>query len=236
MFFNKPITVDLYTDDQHAYDMFKPNLSKHFIPRWWKKLPISRPDKHEHVHVQGLEVAGMKTCPAIIDIMKRGIIIPSPASFVVQRFMDGKLAFDVMPEKFKQPSSHSSDDYADHKPGYHHIKFPLPWRIKTSQDIEWLWMQPTWHQKNPLSHWSSPGTINFKYTHIAEFNFFLPQGSRLSLEPGDPIAQLIPLSDKSIKVNHHLVTTEEFHRLDNYKGWRVNNFKQRLRLQKEKGQ
>jgi hypothetical protein len=64
---------------------------------------------------------------------------------------------------------------------------------------------------------------------------FLNSGNRFSITPGEPIAQLIPLTDKDIKLKYHLVTTEEFHRLDNYKGWRINNFKERLRIYKEKG-
>lgn len=235
MLFSNSITVDLYTDDKHAYDMFRPDHSKKFIPNWWKKLPTSRPDTHQHIHLDGLEVAGMKTCPAIIGYMKKGFIIPSPASITIQKFMDGKVAFDILPEKYSQPLSHTAEDYKDHKPGYQHIKLPLPWRIKTNESIEWIWSQPQWHQKNPLSHWSSPGVIDFKYTHIADYNLFLNSGNRFSITPGEPVAQLIPLTDKDIKLKYHLVTTEEFHRLDNYKGWRINNFKERLRIYKEKG-
>jgi len=87
MLFSNSITVDLYTDDKHAYDMFRPDHSKKFIPNWWKKLPTSRPDTHQHIHLDGLEVAGMKTCPAIIGYMKKGFIIPSPASITIQKFI-----------------------------------------------------------------------------------------------------------------------------------------------------
>lgn len=231
--FKKKLKVQLYTDDSHAYEMFKPDHSKKFIPDWWRKLPVSRPDTHEHIHVDGLEVAGMKTCPAIIGYMKQGFIIPSVASITVQRHMDGKIAFDVLPEKYKTPSSHTAQDYGDHKPGMQHIKFQLPWRIVTNESIEWLWTQPTWHQSNPLSHWASPGTIDFKYTHVAEYNLFLPQGGRFSVKPGDPIVQLIPLTEREIDIDVKLVSTEEFNRLDVYKGWRVNNFKERIRRKKK---
>lgn len=228
-FKNKKIVVDLFTDDQHAYDMFKPKPSREFIPDWWKKMPASRPDKHPQTHVDGLEIASMKTCPAIIGFMKEGFIIPSWASIEVQRHIDGKVAWDVLPTKYMSSHTHGVEDYADHKPGMHHMKFYMPWRIVEKTGVKWLWLQPSWQQRNPLSHWQSPGTINFKFTHVAEFNFFMPPGGRLSIKPGEPVTQLIPMSESPIELKYHLVTTEEWERLGMYKGWRINNFKERIK-------
>ena len=230
--FKKAINVDLYTHDKNVYELFKPDHSKKFIPDWWRKMPSARLDTH--VQVPDLKLGTMKTCPAIIGFMKQGFVIPSHAGINAQKHIDGKIAFHVLPQQYANPITHDKEDYENHKPGLTHMKFELPWRVVTQESIQWLWTQPTWHQKNPLSHWASPGTIDFKYTHVAEYNYFLPTGGRLSVEPGDPIVQLIPLSERPIKLNYHLVTEEEFKQHNLYKGWTLGNFTERLKRMKEK--
>jgi hypothetical protein len=74
-FLSNSITVDVYTNQQYAYDQCKPQLAKKYIPEWWKSLPASRPTHQEFY--DDLPISSMKQCPAINDILKAGIIFPS---------------------------------------------------------------------------------------------------------------------------------------------------------------
>ena len=38
-FKKKKIKLEVFTNQQYAFDQFQPMLAKKFIPDWWKKLP-----------------------------------------------------------------------------------------------------------------------------------------------------------------------------------------------------
>jgi hypothetical protein len=60
-----------------------------------------------------------------------------------------------------------------------------------------------------------PGVANFKYQFSANVNIFIPnEVPRTFVIPhGRPLVQLVPLTERKIKLKTHLVTDTEFLRL-----------------------
>lgn len=210
-FLSKSITVDVYTNQSYAYEQCKPQLAKKYIPEWWKSLPASRPTHQEYY--DDLPISSMKQCPAINDILKAGIIFPSWCELHMRIDDHGRKEVRVFPEDVAL-LPHDERDFDFHKPNLAHIKVGSPWFIKETTGVKWVWMKPDWHVKNPVAYWSVPGIIEYKHQHGALNNIMVPWGSSIKIEVGDPWLQLVPLSDKPIKLNVHLVGADEMNKLN----------------------
>jgi hypothetical protein len=61
-----------------------------------------------------------------------------------------------------------------------------------------------------------PGLVNYKYTHATEINLFVKQTEQVqncTILPLTPLAIMHPMTEKKIKIVHHLVTLPEYQRV-----------------------
>ena len=207
------IVLNFYTNQQYVLDQCKPQLAKKWIPEWWKKLPASRTESNLHTEGSPVPVSSMKQCPAINEILKQGVIIPSWCELHLSCNPDGQLNQRVFPEHTAL-LPHDEEDWNFHKPGYAHVKVGSPWLLKEETGVQFMWIKPEWHQKDPLAYWGVPGIIEYKYQHALLNNVMVAFGSNVKIMTGDPWLQIIPLSDKPIEIECHLVSSEEMSRLN----------------------
>lgn len=210
-FLSKSIKVDVYTNQQYAYDQCKPQLAKKYIPEWWKGLPASRPS--HQAYYNDLPISSMKQCPAINDILKTGIIFPSWCELHMRVNEHGEKEVRVFPD-FIPAIPHDERDFDFHKPGLAHVKLGSPWFIKETTGVKWVWIKTDWHTKNPLAYWGVPGITEYKYQHSVLNNIMVPYNSEVKIQVGDPWLQLIPMSEKPIDLNVHLVDSETMNNLN----------------------
>ena len=207
------IVLNFYTNQQYVLDQCKPQLAKKWIPEWWKKLPASRTETDLHTEGSPVPVSSMKQCPAINEILKQGVIIPSWCELHLECGPNGQLNQRVFPEHTAL-LPHDEQDWNFHKPGYAHVKVGSPWLMKEETGVQFMWIKPEWHHKDPLAYWGVPGIIEYKYQHALLNNIMIPFNSRVKINTGDPWLQIIPLSDKPIEIKCHLVSAEEMSRLN----------------------
>lgn len=209
MFMFKPskLVIDCFTANSSAMEYFPIDHAINFIPDWWKNAP------KEYMVRELFPTSTMKRCPAIIETFKHGIMLPLWSDLAVA--MRGSDNWEV---KFASPLTrmepHDSkqwDFYADPK-DFTHIKLMSPWAISTKSDVKWTFTKPMWNFDADDDIFIAPGVLDFKTQHSTNINLLLPLKAARSyiLEAGQPMAHLVPMSDKEIVIRRHLISESEY--------------------------
>ena len=87
-----------------------------------------------------------------------------------------------------------------------------PWAIESKDEVHWQFSKPVWSFPITNNLFITPGIVDFKTQHSTNINILMPLEARPSyvINAGQPIAQLIPLSDKEIDIRTHLISEEEY--------------------------
>ena len=224
MFFKKkPIYLDCYTTHNHVYDMFKIESAKKHVPDWFKNLPSTFEDTRSIV-----SPPTVKTCSGVAGYFKSGYIIPlwSDAQFGFAPLSNGfqktiQLATQFADQVTKCQVHEQKQLGFDFMPDtdYTHFKIFSPWVFKCSEDIDWIWTQPTYNFKYPDELVLLPGIIEFKYNSNVFINFSMRKRDSkgdpklMQMEAGQPLVQLIPITDREVIVRNHLVDNEQWRRI-----------------------
>ena len=224
IFKNKPLVVDAFTFVPTAHELFPIRPAIYSLPDWWKNLP-STLDRQVSRDLS-VKSGTMKNCSGFKELYKSGYMISAWSDVVINVPEEYSFtgSFDV--SMAQNPlNSIGLQDFLIHEPHLYnntypdlfHCKIMSPWLIKQNQDFKWMWSEPTW---NTLERNSGakilPGVIDFKYQNQSNINLFLKKSGQLfELEAGDPIVQVIPLTDRRVEVKNHLISPQEWIRLSN---------------------
>jgi hypothetical protein len=238
IFKNKEISIDCFTCIDAINRHTPIDYTHKFIPDWWKDIvPFkSSPFKFKKTPViqghQGHELVqdkNMKTCNGFIDFFRSGFTIPLWSSFVAKS-ENGVFKFDFalkIPAIIEGGISHPRMQY----PGfmddnYYHLKMLSPWIITTKSDVNWTWVPHVWNFKTPEDMIILPGTLNFKNQCTSNINamFNLKNFKEILLEPGQAMVNVIPQSDKKIKIHTHTVSVPEWNNIYAKHNGRLNMF------------
>lgn len=247
MFFFKPkkIVVDSFTFDPNTYDLFSIKPAIYSIPEWWKQLPNSIDlQVSERLNIKS---GTMKGCDGFKSLYRSGFMLPIWSDLVINiqdnasdiafanRLLSNVGGSDIV--------THDAKQYGDNFSGMFHAKIMSPWLMKQSNDLKWALIEPTWSllEHNPEVK-ILPGVIEFKYQHQLNINLFLKKsGTLFEILAGEPLAQLVPLTDKRVEVKNHLITQNEWADMTNlsspkfkfFNGYKTNKL-MRTSAQKEK--
>jgi hypothetical protein len=203
IFKQKPIILDCFTSNSAAHDYAEISPAINHIPKWWKQIPSS-----------SINLRTMKSCTGFIELYNKGIVIPLWSDLLLSttpddiswKFADGT---SVIQPHLKQQAGEFFT-LADRL----HIKIETPWMFKCKEDIPWHFSQPVWNDLAAKNYCTPSGIIEFKYQHSTNVNMLLPSIKReLMIPHTHPIAHIIPLSERPVKINCHLVSKEEYSRL-----------------------
>lgn len=227
-FKKKPLVLHFYTDRKDIFDLTKPIKASRAFPEWWKVLPK--------------EVAGdpinptstMKRCAGFTELYNNGFVVP----------MWSDLNVDVGPigttgarwcysDPKAQAGHHPAEQRGAYLPDthYQHLKLTCPWYVVCEEDVKWVYMQPIWNSDAPGEVVVPPAIIDFKYQHHVNVNVIFPRTAEPKMhrfEYGQPMAHVIPMTERPIEYQYHLVSTEELHTYRTPHLWFVNkltNFK-----------
>lgn len=207
MFGKKPITLKFYTADKDAYAYAKPNFGNKFMPNWWKKLEA--PDSETET------VANIKFCVGMTSYYKRGIIIPMWCDLTVDVSPEKELNYMFYDERSKMEfhSVAQRGSFADPE-NFIHGKIRSAWNIVCDEDVEFHFNTPIWSFQNPNTFRTLPAVINYKHQFNTHINllFDIPTGEtqRVYIHKDTPIAIIHPLSERKVKIEHYLITEDEF--------------------------
>lgn len=224
MFFKKkPIYLDCYTTHNHVYEMFKIESAKKHTPDWFKNLASTFTNPKSIT-----PIPTAKTCSGVMSFLRSGIVIPMwcDSQFgyttVNTGYSQNIQLVTQFSDQMTQCQVHVQDQIGlDFMPPdtYIHFKVFSPWVFKCSEDIDWLWTQPTYNFKYPDSLTMLPGVIEFKYNSNVFINFSMRKHNaaggpnQIQIDAGQPLVQLIPITEREVIIRNHLVDMSEWQRI-----------------------
>ena len=194
-----------------------------FIPDWWKSTPKSKYSDDQSLSPEYT----IKTCTAFKELYSNGIIQPLWSDLNLKVYPDGKYEYQfadsVSTITDHQEWQHEGSPYSN---GQHtQVKLISPWVAKSKNNIKWLFTSPYWSGQGVgdmhVSHGIMPFNVIPSAMHVNMFFRRREAPFVYRLEFGTPLAHIIPLTDKEVKINYHLVSEQE---LDNMQRHSTINF------------
>jgi hypothetical protein len=179
------IHLDCFTYQPSIADLFPIEYARKVLPDWYKKLPTT-------VKWQGPSRGTMKTCPGVADLFRKGFIIPAWREFYVE-VVNGV------------PRTEPVEEFG-------HVKLICPWRIREKTGVQFIWTQPFW-QHNTTRYVTPTGLVEYKYQHTTNVNMLVPKKlypNNFTIDAGEPLAHVMPMSDKEIVLHHHVIDGMEW--------------------------
>ena len=213
-FKRKEIVVDLFTPFQSVADEYPIELTRNFTPKWFKGAKPSYlvDDFKPHPTLKG--------CAGMLDLWQKGFIIPLWTDCVVKvnevNQEDGDASFEWQTADTRTtPIAHHHNQWSMFaNPKKHaHFKFGDCWAMKTKENIKWHWSAPYWHQGLDLDYTTPPALLNGYDTSMTlniQLMLKVDKPKVIEFTAGDPMVQMIPLSDRNIKIKTHVVDHKEF--------------------------
>jgi len=238
-FKRKQRTVDCFTDDPSAYEYHAITPAIEFYPEWWKKMPGQQPVPDKN----GLTVdtPTIKKCIGFMNLYQKGVVLPLWSSIVIETSSNNY--------RYSFAKQHFNKDLplADYHPEWQtgpafdnflHMKLGSPWFLMQNKYCEYLFQPMTW---NTIDAWHQytvlPGIMDFKYQNSTNVNLFLEKNSRINIEAGTPMYQIIPVTDDDIIFKNHLVDSNEINKIyHNRYGSYSNSYKNKKKFHESKSQ
>jgi hypothetical protein len=213
LFPKKKITLDCFINSEQIATIFPVCKTIDVLPDWWKSMPKTvTAEKHP------IEISTIKRCPGFRDLFNNSFTIPAWSEYKL--FQDPNHGFSHgAPNNYAEAHQHQPNQMAGAFPNYQHYKLISPWFIKETSGIHFSMVQAGWHSSDPCEYHIPPGCLEFKYQHSTHINFISAKKESLkeySIPAGKPLVYLIPLSDKKINLNIHVVTDHEITKLKTY--------------------
>ena len=196
--------------------------SSAFTPQWFRsmqdyiEIPAMREEGKPNYFGKPKEVAKkymggtVKRCPAIVDQITEGFIIPMWADFLIQRDMDN-FEWDNKGIKAYGIEFHSPEQIGGwklKKTDYPHaVKFVNPWRIYTPPGYSVMFLQPTYQFERRFT--VLPGIVETDSYHSIHFPTVWHTTKDAIIERGTPFIQVIPFKRSKWKSQISLMDTED---------------------------
>ena len=198
-------SIEFKTDLEGLEEFAPVKPSKYFLPHWFKDMNdyITQDAVHEKGKADYFgkkkETAikwtsgTVKRCPAIVDLLTEGFIIPMWADFLIQRDMEilewdnkGLVQYGIEFHSNKQIYNWNlkKTDFPEA------VKFINPWRIYTPPGYSVMFMPPTYQFEKRFT--VLPGIVETDSYHHVNFPSVWHTTKDAIIERGTPFIQVIP--------------------------------------------
>ena len=207
MFFKKkPVTFRFVTSNKSAFAYTKPDKATKFFPKWWKDLAKGQRER---------DSLDMTHCHGFLDLYKRSIIVPMWSYLTVKvgeigtefyewQYADGKSELQI----------HAEEQRGSFLPAkeHQHVKLISPWLMECDEEVAVSW-QPVAYADIQTKASVLPAVVIPKQMSIVNINMMLPRENEptvYAFDAGQPLVQLVPLTEREIKIEHLYVSHENF--------------------------
>lgn len=220
MFWIKPsvINVDCFTSNPMVHEHFRIDRASKFFPDEIKLLPNYVEIRANHDPNSNLKerIGTLRKCNGLIDLFSVGMIIPCWSDITLEatdlghvHYIDriGRADDNWLTIQPHERMQFGSGIYPNHAS----LKLIPPWYVEEKSGVKFTWNMCDWHRTDIASKVRVvSGIIDFKHQHQVNINMFMEKNSIIKFEAGDPLVHLIPMSDKKIKLHHHLIDKDIF--------------------------
>lgn len=212
IFKKKPIHVECFNKSHNLAEVYPIKKAFHYVPDWWKKLDKSY-FVNNIVTNEPFERSTLRNCAGFIQLYRNGLILPLWAD--VDIFVDADGYKYHSPNQEFKINDHDAREHNHALGNYHHLKIISPWLIRESTGIPFIWVPCTWSHLTEASNLRVlPATVDYKYQYTTNVNCFVPKyKGQFRIESGMPLVQMIPISDRPIKITTHVVDEVEWIKL-----------------------
>lgn len=213
----KEIVIDAFTESGAICDFFPVSPAAKYMPEWWKRMPKESELNLEYM--KGVPNATIKTCDGLTELYKKSIVIPLWSELILATEESGAWHY-----QWSNPDGGYMEGNSPESGGVPvlkniHIKIDSPWILKEKTGVYFSWQQPTWNMiDNELFDYNiPPGMLEFRYQNTSNLNMLFPKKqNRIHFKPGTPMAMLVPLSDRPVKIKCHTVDEVEYKKMKKY--------------------
>jgi hypothetical protein len=193
------IPIKFYTEIEELKHSLPVVPAHKFWPEWFKNQRPTIPGNEKKY------ASTVRKCPAILDTLSMGYIIPLWCDFKLARINED-LGYMVPPDvgELFQMGTHAGgqiDSFPfDDDTFKGSAKFYNPWKISTPPGYSVLVTHPFYHENNNLR--TLDGVIDTDVYHEAHINTFFtgPDNEEILFPKGMPIAQIIPFKRENYKM------------------------------------
>jgi hypothetical protein len=218
----RPIVLDAYIANAAIYEQFPIVQAKEDYPEWWKRMDNIAYGKPEQTWGIPRPQATIKRCDGLIDLYKKAINIPLWSDFII-KIENRNITYINAGETdakitFHDRAQFNIPEFED----FVHAKVMVPWIFKEKTGVLFELCHPVWNNLNNLNNFTvMPGLLNYRDQGGAHCNMLIPakKDNLIYLNAGEPIMQLIPITERPVKVVNHLVSQEELHNLTQSGGY-----------------
>ena len=217
---NKPVYIDCYTTHGFIYEHAQPRPAKEFTPKWLKDIPVKLP-----VDGDGLsEGKTIRMCSGLNQLLDSGFIIPMWCDFKVKLGDKTHTHYKwLMSAEQLQASLHPAEQRGSYLPEteYSHVKLDNYWNFQCDEPIKFAMIDNTWMWDKPDDVIIPAGVIDFHYQHGAHVNIFFKRGDEdkeIFIKHGQPLVQLVPLTERPVVFRYHLLTEPEMRKINSLSG------------------
>ena len=215
--------IEFKTDVKGLEEIAPVKPSNFFLPKWFKGMSdsIEQPALHEKgkpnyfgkkgdiakKHTSGT----VKRCPAIVDLITEGFIIPMWCDFLVQRDME-TLEWDNrnFPYGIEFHSKEQIKGWDLKKTDFPEgVKFANPWRIKTPPGYSVMFMTPTYQFEKRFT--VLPGIVETDSYHHVNFPSVWHTTKDAKIERGTPFIQVIPFKRDDWEYSNSQMDDKDLH-------------------------
>jgi len=202
--------IEFKTDITSLVEVAPVKPSKHYLPQWFKSMadshekpknldgPPNRFGKSYDIAKKWRE-GTVKRCPAIVDLMSEGFIIPMWSDFLVQR--DKKLLEwdnSDFPYGLDFHSKQQIYNWPLKKTDFPEgVKFVNPWRIYTPPGYSVMFTTPTYQFEKRFT--VLPGIVETDTYHHINFPTIWHTTKDTIIQRGTPFIQVIPFKRENWK-------------------------------------
>jgi hypothetical protein len=206
-FIEKKIAIDCFTYDELVLQTAPVSHAIKHIPDWWKNLP-----NHYYSNQDFFPTATVRSCSGIVDYYKKSLAIPLWSDLSIK--VDGGSYGWAFSDLKTVANIHDIQKQATGLlPDHGHIKIQSPWFFKAKEDISWVWSQPIYSfEEANVDIKVLPAIVNFKQQQSTDINLLIPlnQQKTYTVNHGQVLCHLTPMTDKNVIIERHLISKESF--------------------------
>lgn len=211
LFKRKEIVLDCFTFDELIAQCSPIESATKFLPDWFINLPNTYQSKGIY------EKGTMKYCKGMRDLYKNAFAMPMWAELAI-KVADGGFSWQFS-DYVSNAHIHDVEARGTFLPTeqYGQIMLISPWALKTKENLNWVMTQATYNFEELNSINLMPGVLNFAEQHSANLNISinLRFDNHFFIPTGQPMAYLFPMTEKIVKVKRHVVSLDEWNKLQN---------------------
>jgi hypothetical protein len=216
LFSKNKVVLDCFTSRPEVHKFAPIDNAINYLPTWWKNISKSQISFDNMDMDKG---KNMKHCIGFLDYFRNSFVMPMWSDLHLMFGKEGSIDFRWQyADETSSLAVHTANQrgaYLDERK-YQHFKIEPPWIFKTNKLIPFSLSSAVWNLEEPEKIILFPGILNFYNQTALNINIACRRGvepQEILIPLRQPLAHLIPMTEKKVILKTHLVSDAEISRI-----------------------